>query len=109
MLVRKVAINEVGLLDEDYFMYGEDIDWCYRIKSAGWKIIYYGKSEIIHYKGASSKKQKSKLIFEFYRAMYLFFIINIMIKNTLFFTKLSVYLGIIFLLTIKLVFNVFKK
>ena len=108
MLVRKVAINEVGLLDEDYFMYGEDIDWCYRIKSAGWKIIYYGKSEIIHYKGASSKKQKSKLIYEFYRAMYLFYNKNYDKKYS-FFTRLLVYLGIIFLLTIKLFLNVFKK
>lgn len=108
MLVRKVAINEVGLLDEDYFMYGEDIDWCYRIKSAGWKIIYYGKSEIIHYKGASSKKQKSKLIYEFYRAMYLFYNKHYDKKYS-FFTRLSVYLGIIFLLTIKLLLNAFKK
>ncbi len=108
MLVRRETINEIGLLDEDYFMYGEDIDWCYRIKDAGWKILYYGEAEIIHYKGASSKKQKSKLIYEFYRAMYLFY--NKHYKNKYsFFTRFSVYLGIIILLTIKLFFNLFKK
>ena len=58
MLIRKEAIESVGLLDESFFMYGEDIDYCYRIKNDGWKIVYYGKAEIIHYKGASSKKQK---------------------------------------------------
>ncbi|MEN6291516.1 MAG: glycosyltransferase family 2 protein [Methanobacterium sp.] len=72
MLLRSAAIRQVGLLDETFFMYGEDIDWCYRIKAAGWKIVYYSDAEIIHYKGASSK-QKNKLIYEFYRAMYVFY------------------------------------
>lgn len=72
MMVRYAAICEVGLLDETFFMYGEDIDWCYRIKAAGWKIMYYSDVKIIHYKGSSSK-QKNKLIYEFYRAMYLFY------------------------------------
>lgn len=51
MMVRWITIHEVGLLDEDFFMYGEDIDWCYRIKSAGWKIIYYSPAQILHHKG----------------------------------------------------------
>lgn len=72
MMVRSAAIHHVGLLDETFFMYGEDIDWCYRIKEVGWKIVYYSDAEIIHYKGASSK-QKNILIYEFYRAMYLFY------------------------------------
>jgi GT2 family glycosyltransferase len=74
MMVRSEAIREVGLLDEEFFMYGEDIDWCYRIKSGGWKVVYYSDAEIIHYKGGSNNNQmKSKLIHEFYRAMYLFY------------------------------------
>lgn len=72
MLVRAAVIHQVGLLDETFFMYGEDIDWCYRIKEAGWKIMYYGSAKILHYKGASSK-QKNKVIYEFYRAMYVFY------------------------------------
>ncbi|MCL2687693.1 MAG: glycosyltransferase family 2 protein [Methanobrevibacter sp.] len=108
MLVRKETISQIGLLDEDYFMYGEDIDWCYRIKKAGWKIIYYGKAEIIHYKGSSSKKQKSKLIYEFYRAMYLFYNKHYKEEYSLI-TRFFVYLGIGILLMIKLVLNVFKK
>jgi GT2 family glycosyltransferase len=75
MLVRTSAIDEVGLLDETFFMYGEDIDWCYRIKSAGWKVLYYGDAKVVHYKGASSSsgKNKRKTIYEFYRSMHIFY------------------------------------
>ena len=59
MFIRKDALDEVGFLDETFFMYGEDIDLCFRIKKSGWKIVYYGKSKITHFKGASSKKQNS--------------------------------------------------
>jgi GT2 family glycosyltransferase len=72
MLVRKEAIDQVGLLDENFFMYGEDIDWCFRIKQAGWDIYYYPKTHIIHYKGASSRKRPFKIVYEFHRAMWLF-------------------------------------
>ncbi|GAE26274.1 dTDP-Rha:A-D-GlcNAc-diphosphoryl polyprenol, A-3-L-rhamnosyl transferase WbbL [Halalkalibacter wakoensis JCM 9140] len=72
MLVRREIINDVGLLDEEYFMYGEDIDWCYRIKEAGWDNYYYPKTSIIHYKGASSRRKPRKIVYEFHRAMYLF-------------------------------------
>ena len=108
MLLRKEAIVEVDLFDEDYFMYGEDIDLCYRIKKADWKVIYYGKTEIIHYKGSSSKKQKSKLIYEFYRAMYLFYNKHCKNKYSLL-MRLLVYLGILILLIVKLFLNIFKK
>lgn len=108
MLVRKETINQIGLLDEDYFMYGEDIDWCYRIKEDGWKVIYYGATEIIHYKGSSNKKQKFKLVYEFYRAMYIFYNKHYKKKYS-FLTRLMVYMGIVFLFLIKLFLNLFKK
>lgn len=72
MLVRRSVIDQVGMLDETFFMYGEDIDWCYRIKQAGWKIYYYAETKIIHYKGASSRRRPFKIVYEFHRAMYLF-------------------------------------
>ncbi|MCP1309726.1 glycosyltransferase family 2 protein [Paenibacillus tyrfis] len=72
MIVRKEAIDQVGMLDEQFFMYGEDIDWCYRIKQGGWDIHYYPYTQIIHYKGASSRRKPFKIIYEFHRAMYLF-------------------------------------
>ena len=73
MLVRSQVILSVGLLDEDFFMYGEDVDWCYRITAGDWKILYYSGAEIVHFKGSSSGKNKVKLTFEFYRSMYIFY------------------------------------
>lgn len=72
MLIRREAIDQVGMLDEEFFMYGEDIDWCYRIKDAGWINYYYPRTQIVHYKGASSRRKPFKIIYEFHRAMILF-------------------------------------
>ena len=108
MFIRKAALDEIGLLDETFFMYGEDIDLCYRIKKAGWKIIYYGESKITHLKGASSKKQKSKLIYEFYRAMYIYYKKH-HAKESVFIVNWVVYVGIALLCCLKLFLNIFKK
>ncbi len=72
MLVRRETIEQVGGLDETFFMYGEDIDWCYRIKQAGWGIHYYPRTTIVHYKGGSARRRPFKIIYEFHRAMILF-------------------------------------
>lgn len=72
MQLRREAIQEVGLLDEDFFMYGEDLDWAKRIKDAGWEIWYNGKTEITHVKeAASSQSMKSRI--DFYEAMWIFY------------------------------------
>ena len=107
MFIRKETLGEVGFLDETFFMYGEDIDLCFRIKKAGWKIIYYGKSKITHFKGSSSKKQKSKLIYEFYRAMYVYYKKH-HASESFFITNLIVYFGIFVLCVLKLFLNLFK-
>lgn len=73
MLVRLSAIDMVGLLDEEFFMYGEDLDWAYRIKTAGWQIFYNPATCVLHQKGATSARQSGRMIFEFYRAMNLFY------------------------------------
>lgn len=72
MLVRKETLEQVGGLDETFFMYGEDIDWCYRIKEAGWGIHYVPRTTIVHYKGGSARRRPFKIIYEFHRAMILF-------------------------------------
>ncbi|GAB5533841.1 MAG: glycosyltransferase [Rubricoccaceae bacterium] len=61
-----------GLLDEDYFMYGEDLDWCYRIQQAGWSIRYTPSTQIVHYKGESTKKGDLRYVILFYGAMLRF-------------------------------------
>lgn len=73
MMVRKETIEEIGLLDEAFFMYGEDLDWCYRIKAAGWKIIYFPEATIIHLKGGSGGRKSSKSIYEFHQSMRTFY------------------------------------
>jgi len=72
MLLRKQTLTEIGLLDEDYFMYGEDIDLSYRITKAGYKNYYFPHTTIIHYKGESTKKASINYVFVFYRAMIIF-------------------------------------
>lgn len=72
MLMRKKALDEVGLLDEDYFMYGEDIDLSYRILKGGYKNYYFPKTRIIHYKGESTKKGSLNYVHVFYKAMQIF-------------------------------------
>lgn len=108
IFARKNVLDDVGFLDETFFMYGEDIDLCYRIKKAGWKIVYYGKDKITHFKGASSKKQRSKLIYEFYRAMYIYYKKHHSQESN-FIINLIVYFGIVILCVLKLFLNIFKK
>jgi GT2 family glycosyltransferase len=72
MQVRREAIETVGLLDESFFMYGEDLDWAYRIKKAGWKVFYHPQVTVKHIKRAASR-QSQKAQFEFQRAMLIFY------------------------------------
>lgn len=72
MLVRREAIQTVGLLDETFFMYGEDLDWCYRIKSAGWKVYYNPAVEVLHIKRAASRHSARAQV-EFWQAMRYFY------------------------------------
>lgn len=72
MLIRKKVLNKIGLLDETFFMYGEDIDLSYRITKAGWKNYYFAGSRIIHYKGESTKKLSTNYVKVFYKAMVIF-------------------------------------
>lgn len=86
MLIRKKALEEVGLFDEAYFMYGEDLDLCYRFKQKGWKVVYNSESYCIHYQGVSSgikkgshhltkasKETRIRAIRAFHEAMHIFY------------------------------------
>ena len=72
MMMRKSVLDQVGLLDEDYFMYGEDIDLSYRILKGGYKNYYFPQTRIIHYKGESTKKGSLNYVYVFYKAMQIF-------------------------------------
>lgn len=99
LMIRRKVVDKIGSLDERFFMYGEELDWCIRTKKAGWKVMYYPDAEIIHYKGECSKSNSRKAAFEFYRSMYLFHkkhfadnynpIINIIIYTGIFLKAIS--------------------
>ena len=72
LLVRLAAIDEAGLMDERFFMYGEDLDWCYRIKAKGWRVRYEPRVRILHYKGSSSRQRSVRATLAFYGAMWRF-------------------------------------
>ncbi len=72
MLMRKSVLDKIGLLDETFFMYGEDIDLSYRITLAGYKNYYFPHTQIIHYKGESTKRNSLNYVLIFYKAMAIF-------------------------------------
>ena len=72
MWMRKEALDEVGMLDEAYFMYGEDIDLSWRLLKGGWENHFFTKTSIIHYKGESTKKGSLNYVLVFYKAMQIF-------------------------------------
>ncbi len=72
MWMRQESLDAVGLLDESYFMYGEDIDLSWRLLKGGWENHYFSETSIIHYKGESTKKGSLNYVLVFYRAMQIF-------------------------------------
>ncbi|MFA7081955.1 MAG: glycosyltransferase [Bacteroidales bacterium] len=87
MLLKKECLDMVGILDEDYFMYGEDIDLSYRITKGGYKNYYFPEARIIHYKGESTKKASINYVYTFYNAMAIFAQKHLSTKQTNLFTK----------------------
>jgi GT2 family glycosyltransferase len=73
MMVRRDALDQFGLLDEDYFLFLEETDWCYRMKKAGWKIYHVPQAEVYHFQGKSAETVKKRARIEFYRSRYHFF------------------------------------
>lgn len=73
MMVRREVAERVGLLDESYFMYGEDVDWAFRIKAAGWRITYTPATTVLHRKRVSSRRFRGRTIRYFHDAMRRFY------------------------------------
>lgn len=73
MVVRKDAIDDVGLMDEDYFFFLEETDWCLNMRKKGWKIFYHPEAKIYHIQGQSAKKVNIGARIEYWRSRYLFF------------------------------------
>jgi O-antigen biosynthesis protein len=108
MLMRKSALDKVGLLDEAFFMYGEDIDLSYRIQKGGYKNYYFPETRIIHYKGESTKKSSVNYVFVFYRAMVIFAKKHFSQKNARLFSFL-INLAIYFRASLAILFRFIRR
>ncbi len=106
-MVPKSVIDKVGVLDEEFFMYGEDLDWCWRIKKAGYKVIYYPAAEITHYKYGASKSIPFKTIRWAHSAMKIFYKKHYASEYNWLFNQL-VYLGITIRMYLVILVNLFK-
>ncbi len=110
MLLRKEVLDKIGLLDEDFFMYGEDIDLSYRIIKGGYKNYYFPDTRIIHYKGESTKKSSVNYVFVFYNAMIIFAKKHFSQKNAKLFTLLinvAIYLRAAVAITVRFIKMIF--
>jgi GT2 family glycosyltransferase len=93
MLIRGEALNQVGLLDEQFFMYAEDLDLCYRIKQQGWQVWYNAGVTVLHYKGQSSRQRSAFANVKFYETMRLFHDKHFK-QQTFFLVNWLIYVGI---------------
>ena len=99
MMVRRKAVEQMGLLDEKFFLFLEETDWCYRIKKAGWKVYHIPQAEIFHFQGKSAEAEKGKARIEYYRSRYHYFR-----KNRGSFQSSVLFIGLIIKLSVELVF-----
>jgi GT2 family glycosyltransferase len=101
MMFRKDVYDKIGGLDEKFFMYGEDLDFCYRAQKSGYKVFYVSSTQIIHYKGESTKRSGLDETKIFYNAMHLFvkkhlsgsFLVGVILQSAIIFRKLFAFLG----------------
>jgi O-antigen biosynthesis protein len=101
MMFRKELYEKIGGLDENFFMYGEDLDFCYRTQKSGYKVYYVHSTQIVHYKGESTKRSSLDETKIFYNAMHLFvkkhlsgsFLVGIILQSAIAFRKLFAFLG----------------
>jgi len=108
MLMRKTVLDTIGLLDESFFMYGEDIDLSYRIIKAGYHNYYYPDARIIHYKGESTRKGSLNYVFVFYNAMIIFAQKHFSTKNARLFSLL-INMAIYFRASLSIISRVLKN
>jgi O-antigen biosynthesis protein len=112
MFLRKKTLDKVGLLDEDYFMYGEDIDLSYRILQGGYKNFYFPESTIIHYKGESTKKGSLNYVLVFYNAMIIFARKHFSSKNARYYSliiNMAIYLRAAMAVTRRFIKRIYRQ
>jgi N-acetylglucosaminyl-diphospho-decaprenol L-rhamnosyltransferase len=73
LMVRRAALEQVGLMDEGYFMYAEEVDLCWRIRRAGWQIWYTPEATVVHHQGAATRQFRGEMLVQLHRSRYRFF------------------------------------
>jgi GT2 family glycosyltransferase len=109
LMVRKKTIEEIGLLDEQFFAYQEDTDYCFRAKRAGWQIYYYPHAQIIHYAGrGGSRVSPFRSIWEWHRSYFLYYRKNLAARYFFLFNWFY-YVVMVFKLLSALLVNLFRR
>lgn len=109
MLIRREVIEKIGYLDEAFFAYQEDADFCYRVREAGWTVYYYPESRIIHFGGqGGSKVEPNRSIISWHYSYYLYFKKNLS-KDYFFLFNWLFYLAMFFKLLFTLIRNLFSR
>jgi len=73
MMTRREALKQVGPLDEEYFLFFEETDWCFRMRKGGWKVFHQPQAEVVHFQGRGTEPKKKEAKVEYYRSRYQFF------------------------------------
>jgi len=107
LLIRKEALDEIGTLDEGYFMLFEEVDWCYRAKQAGWEIWFTPQAQVIHHYGRSIKQAKARMILSSHRGMYRFWFKHY--RRGRWYLDAFAYLGLMSLAYLRIVSYLLKK
>lgn len=108
MMIRGECLQSVGLLDDSYFMYGEDIDFCFKTKQNGWKIFYVPTTKIIHYKGQSTQKRSYRMIYHWYSAVGQFYRRRVAPRYSIA-TNALVWCGLYLMCGVSMAANVFRQ
>jgi GT2 family glycosyltransferase len=109
MLFRRALVEQIGYLDEQFFAYQEDADFCHRAREAGWKVIYYPESQIVHYGGqGGSMVEPRRAILAWHKSYYLYYQKHLA-KNYFFLFNWFYYLAMLIKLCITLIINFFRK
>jgi len=107
LLIRGRTLQQIGLMDQQFFMYGDDLDWCFRGKAAGWKVDYYPKAVATHYKSASNKKRPFRMIYWWYRSAWIVYKKSLAPRYSRL-TNGVVFLGMYFMLGVSLLANLLR-
>lgn len=108
MMFRREIFDTIGGFDEDFFLYGEDLDFCKRIYDKGWKTMYVHDAEIVHLGGASTGKRRTKSLVNFYDSMWIYYKKHYYKKHSMI-VRFIIFIGIKIKLGIVLLFNFFKR